>query len=116
MLVPVFLGNSVLELQERPTPQIKNLDDVLIRVEACGLCGTDLNILAVPPAHKATPGTVLGHEFVGTVREVGTGVKYLRAGERVVGAPRLNCGLCRYCRRRLPNQWEGYRTVGVHIE
>jgi len=53
MIVPVFMGEGRLEMQERPTPQIKNPDDVRLRVEACGLCGTDLNILAVPPGHKA---------------------------------------------------------------
>lgn len=116
MLAPVFLGNGILELQERPQPQIKNLDDVLLRVEACGLCGTDLNILAVPPAHKATPGTVLGHEFVGTVEQIGAGVKYLQEGDRVVVAPRLICNQCRYCRRGFPNQCEDYKTLGITLD
>lgn len=75
MLIPVFMGNGVLELQERALPQIKNPDDVLLHVEPCGLCGTDLNILAVPPTHKGDIGVVLGHEFVGTVVENGKGVK-----------------------------------------
>lgn len=116
MLVPVFMGNGVLEMQERPVPQIKNPDDVLLRVEACGLCGTDLNILAVPPAHKAAPGTVPGHEFVGTVEGVGTGVKDLQEGDRVVVAPRLICNQCRYCRRGLPNQCEDYKTLGITLD
>src|SRR5581483_5824139 len=83
---------------------------------ACGLCGTDLNILAVPPAHQAAPGTVLGHEFGGTVEAIGSGVKYLRQGERVVVAPRLVCGQCRYCRRGLPNQCEDYKTLGITLD
>ncbi len=116
MRVPVFIGEGRLEVQDRPTPQIKNPDDVLLRVEACGLCGTDLNILAVPPAHKANPGTVLGHEFVGTVAEIGKGVKYVREGDRVVVAPRLNCNQCRYCRRGLPNQCEDYKTLGITLD
>jgi threonine dehydrogenase-like Zn-dependent dehydrogenase len=117
MLVPVFLGEGRLELQERPIPQIKNPDDVLLRVEACGLCGTDLNILAVPPAHKAAPGTVLGHEFVGTVEEVGTlNSTSLHPGDRVVVAPRLVCGQCRYCRRGFPNQCEDYKTLGITLD
>ena len=114
MQVPVFMGEGRLEFMERPVPQIQGADDVLIAVEACGLCGTDLNILAVPPAHKAEPGTVLGHEFVGIVKEVGRGVRNLAVGERVVVAPRLNCGLCRYCRRGLVNQCESYQTLGIH--
>ena len=114
MLVPVFMGEGRLQMQERPTPQITNPDDVLLRVEACGLCGTDLNILAVPPAHKAEAGTVLGHEFVGTVEAVGTGVKYVHEGDRVVVSPRLHCNQCRYCRRGLANQCEDYGTLGIH--
>jgi len=114
MPVPVFMGEGRLEMQERPTPQIKNPDDVRLRVEACGLCGTDLNILAVPPAHKAEVGTVLGHEFVGTVEAVGAGVKNVREGDRVVVAPRLHCNQCRYCRRGLANQCEDYKTLGIH--
>jgi len=116
MRVPVFLGNGRLDFQDRPVPVIRNDDDVLLAVEACGLCGTDLNILAVPPAHRAAAGTVLGHEFVGTVRQIGPRVAGLKAGDRAVVAPRLNCGLCRYCRRGLVNQCESYRTLGIHID
>jgi threonine dehydrogenase-like Zn-dependent dehydrogenase len=114
MHVPVFMGEGRLELCERPVPQITQADDVLIAVQACGLCGTDLNILAVPPAHKANTDTVLGHEFVGVVRETGPGVRDLQVGDHVVVAPRLNCGLCRYCRRGLVNQCENYQTLGIH--
>ena len=112
MRVPVFTGEGRMEFQDRPVPHIQHDDDVFLAVEACGLCGTDLNILAVPPAHKAAAGTVLGHEFVGTVRQVGNRVAGLKAGDRVVVAPRLNCGLCRYCRRGLVNQCESYKTLG----
>ena len=116
IMVPVFMGEGRLEMQERPMPQIKNPDDVLLRVEACGLCGTDLNILAVPPAHKAEVGTVLGHEFIGTVEAVGAGGKYVREGDHVVIAPRLHCNQCRYCRRGLANQCEDYKTLGIHLD
>lgn len=116
MRVPVFTGEGRLEILDRPLPQISRPDDVLIAVEACGLCGTDLNILAVPPAHKAAPNTVLGHEFVGRVYEIGTGVRHLKVGERVLVAPRLVCGLCRYCRRGILNQCEDYKTLGIHLD
>ncbi len=116
MRVPVFVGDGRLEFQDRPVPRVKNDDDVLLAVEACGLCGTDLNILAVPPAHKAAVGTVLGHEFIGTVRRAGPRVVGLKIGDRVVVAPRLNCSLCRYCRGGLVNQCESYRTLGIHVD
>jgi len=116
MRVPVFLGEGRMEFQDREVPRLRQDDDVLLAVEACGLCGTDLNILAVPPAHKAAAGTVLGHEFVGIVRQVGLRVNDLKIGDRVVVAPRLNCGLCRYCRRGVVNQCECYKTLGIHLD
>jgi threonine dehydrogenase-like Zn-dependent dehydrogenase len=116
MKVPVFQGEGKLEYKERPIPQIQHPDDVLLDIEACGICGTDLNILAVPPAHKATPGVIIGHEGVGVVEAVGSGVTTLQPGDRVVIAPRLTCGQCRYCRRGLDNQCTNYRTIGTTID
>lgn len=116
MRVPVFVAEGKLEIMDRPVPQIKRPEEVLLAVEACGLCGTDLNILAVPPAHKAAFGTVLGHEMVGTVAEIGAGVRHLQVGDRVVVSPRLTCGICRYCRRGITNQCEDYKTLGIHLD
>ena len=116
MCVPVFKGEGLLEYEERPVPQLKQHDDVLVRIEACGICGTDLNILVTPPAHKATPNVVIGHEGVGVVEEVGPGTTGLQPGDRVVIAPRLTCGQCHYCRRGLDNQCDNYRTIGTTID
>lgn len=116
MNVPIFKGNGVLDYEERPTPQLKSDGDVLVKIEACGICGTDLNILAVPPAHKANIGIPIGHEGIGVVQEVGTTVTGLRVGDRVVIAPRLTCGKCAYCRRGLDNQCTNYQTIGTTID
>jgi threonine dehydrogenase-like Zn-dependent dehydrogenase len=116
MRVPVFRGNGVLTDEERPIPQPTGPQDVLVRIEACGICGTDLNILAVPPAHKATPGIVIGHEGIGTVLETGPAVSGLQPGDRVVLAPRLTCGQCAYCRRGLDNQCTHYQTIGTTVD
>ncbi|RPJ57655.1 MAG: L-threonine 3-dehydrogenase, partial [Dehalococcoidia bacterium] len=116
MYVPIFKGEGRLEYEERPVPQLEKPDDVLVKIEACGICGTDLNILAVPPAHKAAPNIIIGHEGVGVVEKVGPGVTNLQSGERVVIAPRLTCGQCRYCRRGLHNQCTNYRTIGTTID
>jgi threonine dehydrogenase-like Zn-dependent dehydrogenase len=116
MVVPAFAGEGRLVFEERPVPRPQQPDDVLVSIHACGICGTDLNILAVPPAHKANPGTILGHESVGTVVETGPGVKSVAPGDRVVIAPRLTCGQCRYCRLGLDNQCEDYKTVGTTID
>lgn len=116
MFVPIFKGEGRLEYQERPIPFIEQPTDVLVKIEACGICGTDLNILAVPPAHKATPHIIIGHEGVGVVEAVGSGVTALRPGDRVVIAPRLTCGQCKYCRRGLDNQCTNYSTIGTTID
>jgi len=116
MRVPVFAGEGQLVYKERPVPQPVAPDDVVLSVRACGICGTDLNILAVPPLHKARPGIVLGHEAVGNVLAVGRAVQHLSVNDRVVIAPRLTCGQCRYCRRGLDNQCEDYTTVGTTLD
>jgi len=116
MRVPVFAGPGQLAYVERPAPHPIEPDDVLVAVKACGICGTDLNILASPPAHKAQPGIILGHEGVGIVAEVGPAVRNLRPGDRVVVAPRLTCGRCVYCLRGLANQCDDYQTVGTSLD
>jgi threonine dehydrogenase-like Zn-dependent dehydrogenase len=116
MYVPIFKGEGILEYEDRPIPYPKQPDDVLVKIEACGICGTDLNVLAVPPAHKATPNIIIGHEGIGVVEDVGVGVTGLKLGERVVIAPRITCGQCAYCRRGLDNQCTNYRTVGTTID
>ncbi len=116
MYAPVFAGEGKMVYEERPAPRPAAPDDVIVAVKACGICGTDLNILAVPPAHKALPGIVLGHEGVGAVVATGEGVRGLRPGDRVVIAPRITCGRCRYCRRGLDNQCEDYRTIGTTMD
>lgn len=116
MYVPIFKGEGRLEYEERPIPPIEQPSDVLVKIEACGICGTDLNILAVPPAHQATPNIIIGHEGVGLVEAVGPGVTTLCPGDRVVIAPRLTCGQCRYCRRGLDNQCTHYSTIGTTID
>ncbi|MFN8439762.1 MAG: alcohol dehydrogenase catalytic domain-containing protein [Caldilineaceae bacterium] len=116
MNIPIFKGNGVLEYEERPIPQLKNDTDILVKIEACGICGTDLNILAVPPAHKANLGITIGHEGISVVQQVGSAVTGLRPGDRVVIAPRLTCGKCAYCRRGLDNQCINYQTIGTTID
>jgi threonine dehydrogenase-like Zn-dependent dehydrogenase len=116
MSVPIFRGEGRLSYETRPVPPVVAPDDVIVRIEACGICGTDLNILAVPAAHKATPGIIIGHEGVGIVAQVGPAVRGLAVGDRVVIANRLTCGKCAYCRRGLDNQCTNYQTIGTTID
>ena len=113
MLGAVFEGDGRLVIREVPDP-VPGPDDVLIGVEACGICGTDLQILTVPPGHPATPGTILGHEFVGYVKEVGEAVTTVRVGERVVVDPDPKCGSCTSCRAGRPANCENIRALGVY--
>jgi threonine dehydrogenase-like Zn-dependent dehydrogenase len=109
----VFADVGTLAVVERAVPELEGPDDVVLEVEACGICGTDLQILAVPPGHPAALGVVLGHEFGGIVADVGPGVTALRSGDRVVVAPNVSCGQCAWCRRGLRNQCERFATHGI---
>ena len=116
MHVPVFQGEGRLAYEDRPIPRLEQPEDVLVNIEACGICGTDLNVLAVPPAHKAPPGIIIGHEGTGVVEKIGSGVTSLKVGDRVVIAPRITCGECDYCRRGLDNQCNNYRSIGTTVD
>jgi threonine dehydrogenase-like Zn-dependent dehydrogenase len=115
MLAAVFEGQGRLTLKEVPVPKIEKPDQVLLEVEAAGICGTDLHILDVPPGHPATPGSILGHEYVGRILEIGSGVQSLKPGDRVVIAPNLYCGICPACASGRPNQCEHFTTLGIFM-
>ena len=116
MPAAVFADIGKLELVERPVPRLRRSGDVLLDVQSSGICGTDLHILSTPPGFEATPGTVLGHEFVGVVRETGADVTSLAPGDRVVVAPNISCGQCSWCRRGLRNHCENFTSHGVFID
>lgn len=116
MRAAVLADVGTLALAERPLPRLRSATDVLLDVECCGICGTDLHILSVPPGHPATPGVVLGHEFVGVVREAGAEVTSLGPGDRVVVAANVSCGACAWCRRGLVNHCERFSTHGIFAD
>jgi threonine dehydrogenase-like Zn-dependent dehydrogenase len=113
MPAAVFAGEGRLDITERPRPELLRPDDVVLGVETCGICGTDLKILERPQAHPATPGVILGHEILGVVVEAGPEAG-LEPGDRVVVAPNIGCGVCVYCRRGLPNQCPKMTTIGIY--
>ena len=116
MRAAVFEGEGRLVLRTMPAPEIRRAADVLIRVEACSVCGTDVHILSVPPGYTARPGTVLGHELVGEVVAVGEEVASLRPGDRVVCNPNEPCGVCGFCRKNLPNLCEHIIPLGIEAD
>src|SRR5690348_1908788 len=93
----VYEGPGKKSWQTVSDPVVVDDTDAVVRVDATTICGTDLHILRgdVP---ETTAGTVLGHEAVGTIVEVGSGVKGRKAGDRVLVSCISACGHCRYCR------------------
>ncbi len=90
------------------------VDEVLIKVSACGVCGTDIKIIAGKSG--ATPPVVLGHEFCGIVEEVGDRVNSISTGDFVSVDPNIFCGECQYCRAGKVNLCENLTALGVDID
>src|SRR5512136_2780114 len=109
----VFHGVGQLELTEVPIPQVKNPDDVLLKVKAVGICGTDVKILE--GKHHFKENTVLGHEFCGTVVEIGTHVTHFKIGDRVAIDNNIRCGFCSFCRMGLTSQCVEIKTSALGV-
>lgn len=110
----VFYGKHDLRVEEAPIP-VPGPKDVLIRVKACGICGTDVHIYEGDKgAADVTPPTILGHEFAGVVEAVGEQVTGFQKGDRVCVDPNCYCGTCDPCRKGLAHYCEhmiGYGTT-----
>jgi 2-desacetyl-2-hydroxyethyl bacteriochlorophyllide A dehydrogenase len=113
MQAVVFHGAGKWQVESAPIPRIAADDDVLLQVDRASICGTDIHILSEPPGHPATPGSILGHEYVATVVDAGASVSHLRKGDRVVIDPNITCGLCQYCRLGMSNVCENMTTLGI---
>ncbi|MCX5373509.1 zinc-dependent alcohol dehydrogenase family protein [Streptomyces sp. NBC_00015] len=102
----VFHGPGQSAWQDVPDPAVKEPTDAIVRVDAVTICGTDLHILKgdVP---EVRPGTVLGHEAVGEIVEVGGDVRTVRPGDRVLVSCISACGRCRFCRESAYGQCRG---------
>ena len=112
MKATVIKEKGVLSVEEVPTPQA-GPGEVVIKVKYCGICGSDIRLFA---DGFYPPGLIMGHEFCGTVSEVGQGTEGWAVGNRVTAMPAVMCGNCYYCRR---GQWHhclNSKIVGVHIE
>ena len=116
MQAAVFLGEGRLELQQRPLPFVTKRDDVLLRVMAASVCGSDMHILNVPQDHPGNAGVVLGHEYTGEVLEIGEDVQNLEPGDRVIVSPDIRCGHCYYCQIGLSSMCENRTTLGIFID
>jgi len=109
MKAAVYKGDSVVEVESIPVPEI-GAGEILIRVESCGICHTDLkkieyNLLPAP--------RIYGHETAGVVAKVGRGVTRFVPGDGVIVFHHIPCGRCFYCSRKLYAQCPVYKKVGV---
>ncbi|HZU16215.1 MAG TPA: alcohol dehydrogenase catalytic domain-containing protein [Candidatus Dormibacteraeota bacterium] len=116
MRAATLASGGRLRIEERDPPRIERPDQVLLEVEACGICGTDLHILSSPPEHPCRVGVIMGHEFVGRVRAVGEAVAAPAVGDRVVVEANVACGQCGWCQRGLPSHCERFTTHGIFVD
>jgi threonine dehydrogenase-like Zn-dependent dehydrogenase len=107
----VFHGPQDVRVESVPEPRLEAGADAIVEVRTAAICGADLF-----PYHGRTPGfeagTILGHEFVGLVREVGSGVRSVRPGDRVVNTSMVLDGTCPACRAGRPTQCSGRALFG----
>ena len=108
----IFKSPGVVAIETLQAPEVTAPDDVLIQVEACGICGSDLGILAVPPRHPARPGVVLGHEICGRIVDAGP-LATLAIGDLVVIDPDIKCGHCIACENARPSLCRHLVALGI---
>lgn len=107
----IYKAPKVLEFADVPKPKI-NSDEVLLKIKSVGICGTDLHIYN--GKMDVTPPVIMGHEFSGVVEEIGSDVKHLKIGERVVGEHVISCKECHYCLTGKPNLCPRAKIIGLH--
>jgi 2-desacetyl-2-hydroxyethyl bacteriochlorophyllide A dehydrogenase len=110
MRAVTFQAPGVVSVEERPEPELLDPSDAIVRVEATGVCGSDLHIYH--GRVQIEPGFTIGHEYVGTVLATGDAVTRVTAGDRVLGCFQTACGNCWFCRRGLFHRCLHSRTFG----
>ncbi len=109
MRAGVYREKGVVRVEEVPVPEVGD-GEVLIKVAACGICGTDIKKIF---QRYVEPPQILGHELAGTVVAVGRGVTKWKLGDRVMSFHHIPCGECFYCKNRLFSQCKQYKTTGL---
>ena len=114
MKAATYVSAGNLQLLDQPKPVIKNPTDAIVRVLKTTICGTDLHILGGDvPACKE--GTILGHEGIGIVEEVGDAVNNFKVGDKVIISCVTACNTCYYCKRSLPSHCEDGGWILGHL-
>ena len=110
MRAVTFQAPGVVSVEERPEPELLDPEDAIVRIEATGVCGSDLHIYH--GRVQIEPGFTIGHEYVGTVLAAGDAVTRVSVGDRVLGCFQTACGTCWFCRRGLYHRCVESRTFG----
>jgi len=98
MKAVVYTGPGTVDVADVAEPHLEDDEDAIVAVASAAICGTDLHVTS-GHAPGVEPGTVLGHEFTGTVVDVGAGVRTLHPGDQVMTSDFTACGRCWWCRR-----------------
>ena len=113
MKAAVLVDKMKMEIQELPVPTPTE-HEVIVKVKACGICGTDQHIYhGQPGSAEVQYPIVLGHELAGEVVKVGAKVTALKKGDRVSIDPNMYCGECEYCRGGRPHLCDDLQAIGV---
>ena len=112
MKAALYAGLKTLSVEELPIRKI-NDNDIIIKVGACGVCGTDFHIFNGEAPAKVP--VVIGHEFAGEVVETGKNSSDFNIGDKVVVDPNIPCGYCSFCREGKTNLCENLKALGVTI-
>jgi threonine dehydrogenase-like Zn-dependent dehydrogenase len=112
MRAVVWQGPRKVAVETVPDPRIEEPTDAVIRVTASGICGSDLHLYDHGATMMMRPGDILGHEPMGVVEEVGSGVTHIKPGDTVVVPFNIACGHCFMCDRELYSQCETTQSMG----
>lgn len=107
-------GNTP-QLTERPIP-VPAADELVLRVSACGICGSDLHAIKASDREVYRRDVIMGHEFCGTVSDIGSGAAGWREGDRVLGVPAWNCGRCASCVNGNPIECQNLQALGIEVD
>ncbi len=110
MLAALYNGKHLELREDIPIPKLKDTE-VLIKVKAVGICGTDLSILK--GSYKIPVPRILGHEFSGVVSEIGKKVTNVQVGDRVTSEINITCGNCYFCKSGQKTQCISVRAIGI---
>jgi 2-desacetyl-2-hydroxyethyl bacteriochlorophyllide A dehydrogenase len=110
MRAVTFQAPGEVRVSEVPEPELIAPGEAIVQIEATGVCGSDLHIYH--GRVQIEPGFTIGHEYVGTVLEVGEDVREIAVGDRVLGCFQSACGHCWFCRRGLFHKCDSSRTFG----